>query len=110
MNITKPISGEMTAYKKNEYIRLDVADNGFLVGWETCTPSTKISDSRYEDHKEVYQFAEAKKAVAKLVSLHRENMVWRKEASLKKEESSSLESAVANMTMALAMLSDSDGD
>ena len=58
----------------NKHIRLEPANNGFEVSWYYEKPSLQVSESYRTEQKEVFKLEEADKAIAKVASLHRENI------------------------------------
>lgn len=92
----KAISPDMAAHKENKYINLNIADNGFVLRWEECTP-TKDDYPNYTEHQEIYKFDEFEKASRRMIKLHAENMKWKYEASMMKEEKEMLLKGLAGL-------------
>jgi hypothetical protein len=77
--MTKPSTPiTMDSRDKYEYIRLDTADNGWILCWEEYKPALKNDQSYYDYHKEIYSLGDLKKAVDKMLELQMENLIARK--------------------------------
>ena len=57
-----------------EHINLEPADNGLILRYTYIKETPKKSESRYEDHKEIFTWEQEDKAMDRMKALHKMNI------------------------------------